>query len=346
MKIKLLTAVVGATLVTGSLATQPAFAAAEVYGLVDVAVQSVNPGAGYDGSKLFEHDAGGSGGSLLGFRGSDDLGGGMKGLAVAELGMNPDTGALDNALNKVFQRQIYAGVSGGFGTITGGRQYTEEFLTQNLGAYISTAGNIGVYFLSPAVAGVRADNTVKYVSPNLAGVNVALNYGLGEGTTAATKDNKLTELSAKYIAGPVKAGVSYSKTTVGTLDSKELAVAGQFAFGPATIYAQYRPQKDNAALAKDVKVYTVGGKFTVGAGDIVVELGQVKKGADATAANKSTLAAVGYFHNLSKTTTAYVSYGMLSNDANASRSLARQAVATTAADQDPKALIVGVKVAF
>jgi len=93
MKKKLMTAAVAAALAVPTLA----FAAVDVYGLLDIGIQNVKPGSGYAGAKTFINDAQGSGGTRLGFRGTDDIGGGLKGVFVYELGARPDTGALDNA---------------------------------------------------------------------------------------------------------------------------------------------------------------------------------------------------------------------------------------------------------
>ena len=345
MNKKLLVAAVMSTLA----ASPAAFAAATVYGHLDVGIQSMdNDNPAYAGSELFMGTNYGSGGSLLGFKATEDLGGGLKANAVAELGMSTDDGTLDNfnssAANKLFQRQIYAGLAGGFGSINAGRQYTEGFLLQSSGSYNSTAGAIGTYFLNTSIP-VRADNFLKYSSPSLGGATIVVGYGLGEGTTAATEDNKFTEIGVKYAGGPVRAGVVAEKTTSGTTDLDTIVAGGQWSFGPATVYLTYsQSENDSSPVTVDLTALALGGKYTIGNGDIVVEVGQRQN--DATAADDdSTLMAVAYYHRLSKTTILYTAYGTVDNDTAATFGVPRQQVATVGGGS-PSALFAGLRVIF
>jgi predicted porin len=337
-----------------TLAASPAaFAAATVYGHLDVGIQSFdNDSPTYNGSELLMGTNYGSGGSLLGFKASEDLGGGLKANAVAELGMSTDDGTLDNTANKLFQRQIYAGLEGGFGVINAGRQYTEGFLLQGVGTYNSTAGAIGTYFLNTNNP-VRADNFIKYKSPSLGGVNIVAGYALGENTAATGPDdiNNFLELGATYAGGPVRAGVVAQSTTQSgggtvTSDLDTLVAAGQWSFGPATVYLTYTQTERDAAgtLTKiDLQTIAVGGKYTVGNGDIVLEVGQRK---DDVATNAdSTLAAIAYYHRLSKTTILYTAYGSVDNDPGASFNVPRQGAATVAGGS-PSALFAGLRIIF
>ena len=375
MKIKLLTAVVGAALVTGSLATQPAFAAAEAYGHLDIGVQRVDPGGGYEGAKIFVNDQQGSSGGILGFRATEDIGGGLKGLAVIELGMSTDTGELDNAAVgtgtcptglptdpisacasttvttsstfKLFQRQIFVGLTGDFGTLTGGRQYREAFLVGNAAAYNYTAAAIGVFFLN-TYTGIRQDNFIKYASPSFGGVSVLAGYAPGEGTTAdgTNKDNgKYMEAGVKWSAGPLQFAAVKGKSTADAaatspVDTDVLTAGGQYSFGPATVYAIYATG-ENDPKTLDESTVSLGGKYTIGNGDVVLQVGTRKN--DAASSADSTLMGVAYYHRLSKTTIVYAAYGNLSNDSGATLNAPRQAVNTTATGEDPSTFSFGIR---
>jgi predicted porin len=354
-----------AAVVSALTASPAAFSAVTVYGHLDVGIQSMdNDDPAYAGSELFMGSNYGSGGSFIGFRASEDLGGGLKANAVAELGMNADDGTLDNAgavsytptltttgtaaatasASKLFQRQIYAGLAGGFGSINAGRQYSEGFLLQGTGSYNSTAGAIGTYFLNTSIP-VRVDNFLKYSSPSFGGVTIVAGYGLGEGTTGATEDNKFTELGVKYAAGPIRAGVVLETTTSGVTDLDTVVAAGQWSFGPATVYLTYsQTENDATPVTVDHSAIALGGKYTIGNGDIVLQVGQRKN--DATAADDdATLMAIAYYHRLSKTTLLYTAYGTVDNDTAGAFGVPRQQVATVAGGS-PSALFAGLRITF
>lgn len=345
MNKKLITAVAVAT-----LGASPAvFAAADLYGMLDIGVQIVDPGSSYVGSKTFVNDTQGSGGSLLGWRTSEDLGGGLKALATLELGMFTDTGNLDNqttalpTATQLFQRQIFAGLTGGFGTITAGRHYTEIFLVGATSAYNYTAAQIGTFFLDAGI-GVRQSNSIKYVSPSLGGgLNIAALYAPGEGTTATTKDNGYTEFSVRWAAGPLKVGLaSATSTATGNVDTDITALGGQYTFGPSTVYALLTTRETGTTV--DVTATSLGYKHNLGSGDIIVQVGTRKD--KVTSSADSTLTSLAYYHQLSKTTTAYAAYGSMDNDTGAALSLARQAAATGVAGDDPTAWSFGIRKTF
>ena len=90
-----------------------------IYGLFDVGVQLEDASNG----KTVKVVSGGRSGSRLGFRGSEDLGGGLSAIWVGESGLNLDTGGLGQG-GRFFGRQVYVGLKGGWGTLVGGRVAT------------------------------------------------------------------------------------------------------------------------------------------------------------------------------------------------------------------------------
>lgn len=342
--------------VAGVLAAPGAFAAATVYGHMDIGLQRVDPGGGYSGADWHLADQQGSGGSLLGFRANDDIGGGLKGLAVIEVGFFTDTGIFDNTVSsadtiKLAQRQVFAGLQGGFGTLTAGRQYREIFLVGNGGAYNYTAAGIGVFFLNSNTS-VRQDNLIKYVSPNLGGANIVVSYAPGEGTDAdgSTQDNdKYTEFGLRWAAGPLRLGVAVATSTADAaatpaVDTDHTVVGGQYAFGPTTVYALYSSsENDSAAAPSNRTAISFGVKQTIGMGDVVVQVGQSEDDRTGASDADSMLIGVAYYHRLSKQTTVYTAYGTVDNDSNARLNAPRQIVGTTAAGEDPNTLSFGIR---
>jgi len=106
------------------VAATPLFAFAQtnvtMYGIVDVAVESAKDG-GPNGRQTMVA-SGDQSTSRIGFRGTEDLGGGLKAIFNLEAGVAADTGAQDAA--GLFQRRAVVGLEGDFGTVTLGREYS------------------------------------------------------------------------------------------------------------------------------------------------------------------------------------------------------------------------------
>ena len=124
-------------------------------------------------------DSGISKNNRLGFRGSEDLGNGLKAVFVLETGLQGD-GQHDHGLFNGVTRQAYAGLAGGFGTVAFGRQYTPQHLftaavdpfgKQGLG----NAGNI-------MMQDTRLSNLVAYISPNWGGFSFVAGWTWNGGT--------------------------------------------------------------------------------------------------------------------------------------------------------------------
>ena len=153
--------------------------------------------------------AGGADGSdsRLIFAGTEDLGGGLKARFHLEHGFKPDTGELDNATNKMFQRQAYMAVGGGFGEVRLGRQYTLGFF--------GSIGNMPSTYTDPMLGaglgfngmGSRNDDQIQYWSPRMGGVQARVSTQLTGDVANAT-----TEMAVNYAAGPLAANLTTGKT--------------------------------------------------------------------------------------------------------------------------------------
>ena len=157
-----------------------------LYGLLDIGY--VRESGGVAGS-LNKIATGMGNGSRFGFKGTEDLGGGLNAIFLMEAGVQLDTGASGQG-GALFGRQIYAGLSSKtYGSVLLGRQYTPQYGTLLLADPFSTgpAGDAANLLPNTGNAFSRMDNTVKYVSPNISGFNGELAYGAGEvaGTSKA-----------------------------------------------------------------------------------------------------------------------------------------------------------------
>ena len=208
-----------------------------LYGIADVWVgrTSVTNAAGVktNTSKL---DSGGLGSSRLGFKGTEDLGGGLKAVFALEQAVGLDTGA-----GGTFNRQSYVGLAGGFGQVTFGNTWTamDDILGASNSGFdsgLSASNNV------LAVQALYADNpgnTIKYVSPSFGGFSGGLSHSLDE-TAGGSAD--ITDFSLSYGAGPVAANFAYQLKN-GATDVKLTALNGSYDLGMAKLLASYGQSK-------------------------------------------------------------------------------------------------------
>ena len=95
----------------------------QVYGLIDAGVEHVNHANAAQGGAT-RVISGGKNTSRWGFKGTEDLGGGLKAVWGLEGGILMDTGAADGAM---FKRQAFVGLEGGYGRLVIGRSFTTTY---------------------------------------------------------------------------------------------------------------------------------------------------------------------------------------------------------------------------
>jgi predicted porin len=296
-----------------------------VYGLVDMGIQRQDIG----GTTTTGLDSGNQSGSRLGFKGTEDLGGGLKANFKLEMGVNADTGSSAQG-GRTFGRQAYVGLSGDFGAVNFGRQYTPVFVAIDsfdpfsTGMSSGTAGSgtstlgAGAYFDH---GGVRMNNSVTYATNNLGGFAVSAAYGLGNETAGNNTSGRYMGLGATYTAGPLFAELVYSNAqdTAGTNPTASTLIAGTYDFSVVKLHGAYQSIKDDgvAAVALKRNVWSIGLTVPVSAaGNIVASYIDSKNKNNLLTAMDAKQYAIGYTHSLSKRTNLYTSYSQAKNDAN------------------------------
>jgi len=226
---KLLIATAALAVVAGSAQAQ---SSVTVYGLIDAgyASSAAKYGAGLEVNQKAVgglHSANGTGslsGSRLGFRGTEDLGGGLKANFVFESAIIYSQGAsatsdvpaatdatASNAVGFTGAnlRQGWAGLSGEFGEVRIG---THNSLVKDATESIDPLAGITVvgYFHQLGLPTTRPTNSVTYLSPRMSGFQVQAQYDEGESNTSTTvgKDNYAASLAINYVAGPLTAMVN------------------------------------------------------------------------------------------------------------------------------------------
>lgn len=255
-----LLAVAAATVALPVMAQQaPATSSLTLYGIADAGLVRISNVAGSGRTAM---DSGYLQSSRFGFRGTEDLGGGLRALFTLESGYNLDTGA--NTSTTFFNRQSFMGLSSSsLGTLTLGRQYTPIYdnliMLSGAPAFgvsggavdgIPSAGSSAARF-DNTLGGTRIDNSMKYTSPTMAGFKINAMAGLGE-VAGSNSAGQMLSIGAAYNRGPIQSGLGYQvrkctaaagcNATQG--DDKLFAIGGGYDFGPAKLAAVYTTEKN------------------------------------------------------------------------------------------------------
>jgi len=357
-------------LAVAGLASTAAFAQSnvQIYGVVDVGYTRA---ASSDTSTFKTRNALASGiqnGSRIGFRGTEDLGNGLKASFVLEYGITADTGAgLAGPA-----RQSFLALSNAYGTVAAGRQYTPQYgLVSKVDPFgTGTAGDVtygrGVYGMGAAAAPttIRLNNLVAYVSPSFSGFNVIAGYtadGLGDEDNtlkgAKSTDAEIWAINPNYSNGPLFVGLNYHRVKIDALNYTDRVwdLGASYDFGVvklAGVYGQINNEGlGGATVDSKAKQWMVGATVPVGAaGNVLVSYSRNKIDSDIAAADgaKASKWALGYTHALSKRTNLYAVYAKIStnNEAEGSFSVKGGAAIGGGADDYTSGLNLGVRHQF
>jgi predicted porin len=287
-------------------ATGAAFAQSTVTlsGKLNVGIQSTN------GSKAAMTGGADGSDSRLIFRGTEDLGGGLKANFHLENGFKPDTGNFDSA-TQLFQRQAWGGLSGGFGEVRAGRQYTLGFF--------GSIGSMPSTYTDPALAvglgfsgmGSRNSDQIQYWSPTMNGAQLRVSTQLaGDTSGAATAATKTNEFGLSYTAGNLSANLTTANvTTAAGVKSSPMGIYGAYNFGSFAAHLGYVDKDDAANKGVVAKVTMPMGANTLFAGY------------SENSTSKADAYEVGNFYALSKRTRVYALYanGSVKTAANGKR---------------------------
>lgn len=367
------------TIITLSILTPFALAQAQssvtVYGVLDAAV-SVGRG-GAPGTSSQRLDSGVGPGSRLGFRGTEDLGDGLRALFVLEAGLDSGTGVSQQG-GVFFGRQAYVGIgSGQSWSLTMGRQYspTELALTavDALGQnYWGSSAGYGIGTLqSPgagAVMGAGCQGATVRINNSIQGAvtagKVSGKLMLGAGDESPTGSGRVINPSLTYSDGPLLLAAAYTRIRQCAQDipaaahpgwQSETLIGGSYNFGPAALYSGYynfNPSEANKVVGPTTftnhTVMWLGTRIPVGkTGTILAQVAHLKQERSAGDAT-GTLIGLSYLHDLSKRTRLYVSTARLKNNAQAKFSLAGATASQAAGGfgASPKVISVGMTHVF
>jgi len=246
--------------------------------------------------------------SRFGFRGSEDLGGGLKAGFVLESGFNSDDGG--NTQPSFFKRQSEVNLSGSFGMIRLGNFNAESELA--VADYVSmhnhdtgtSSDALYDFQRSPFVG-----NKIAYRTPDLGGLTVEGAVDFHENSAAQKKNGY--DLAANYNNGPLALGAGFSKFE----ESKQFGLRALYSFGQFTVGGYYQRSTDVPVLGSR-NAYRLAAMYALGASEFHVNVGRAAAWSQLSdsAATQWTLA---YNYNLSKRTKVYAFYTKVDDNANA-----------------------------
>ena len=286
--------------------------------------------------------------SMIGIKGSEDLGDGLKAVFKYELGYDmADTdkdgalGALAGGKSPLSGRDAYVGLSGGFGTVIAGRSSTPAKIAwyaagnDHMGDTIADFNKVGF-------TEFRVDNAIAYISPSFSGFTVAGAIVPGEqkGTAAAETSLKIGEnqlypgwgattttgaanndgiadhysIGLMYAGGGLKASLGYEKVAdvadiAGTTDVKMVQASASYTFGDFTIGGSYEQSSDFLTVkGLDKKVWGISGKANFGNNYVAANYGTADFDGGVHGSDDYTTFAIGVGHKFSKRTQVYAAY--------------------------------------
>lgn len=299
MKKSVLSAAVLALACGGAMAQSSVTA----FGIIDLAARNMK---GADSVKYLSNE--GRSTSRLGFRGVEDMGGGLKAGFHIETQVNPDDGTVGG---NFWQRRATVSLMGDFGELRLGRDKSQTRTLQDQFDPFGTSGMPGLNRLM-ALDRNRMDNTVIYFLPSMGGVYGSVAVSAGENSNTATTQRS-TAGRLGYKTKELDISGAYGQFG----DSNKLkitALGASYVMGDVTLQGQYSQYKQGATT---LKVSNLGGSLKMGAGRLIASFGN----ASGAANRDASLMAFGYDHGLSKRTTLYGTYARISNDGTSTFSL-------------------------
>lgn len=330
-----------AAVATMAASTAMAQSSVTLYGRINPTVEQVKIG-GEEVTELRDN------GSFIGFKGVEDLGGGLRATFLLEAQFNPDDGRAGTASNQggsFFGRESWVAIGSEslgrirFGNVQFSGLYyaTAHYVSQHNGDFGTSADAFFLYVGNPK-------NTIAYTSPSLYGVTMEAQFGLGEkaGNGDSATTNNTRTIAFSYDNGGLHAGLGYTQgpltgfgrlvTSTGLFSGFVDSSTGEpnplnksETYGARVLY-EFTPTFNVGAYVNRDKLadnsfstkrtsFRISSKYSFGASDVHLNVGKANRfsGISETGAEQYTVA---YNYNLSKRTSLYTYYTRVENDDN------------------------------
>lgn len=315
-----------------------------IYGVMDASI--ANDSGRFAAGPVNTLVSGGQAGTRIGFRGMEDLGGGVAAIFNLESGVNIDDGALSQGAGILFGRKAFIGLQGRFGSIKMGRQDSAVYAsTVNFDPFME--GITGAYtrIMSNISALRRNDNTIDYTSQIVNGFKGEAAYSFGE-IAGNSRAGRGLSGSVTYAKGPFSVGLSHQQANSKPTAPAPILITRMSALGASydlkmvklfTLFASNRIDGPTQVDARDMLV-GVSMPFGVSA----VQASYIRHEDKAVKDGGARQIAVGYTHALSKRTNLYGRYAHISNEHNARFGLAAPVAGGSISGTSNKLVSVGI----
>ena len=300
-----------------------------VFGVADAAVRRVN-NEGKGG--LTSLVSGSNATSRFGFRGVEDLGGGLWAGFHLESGELLDTG-MPASSQLFFDRRSTVSIGNkAWGELRIGRDFVPSYNNWSRFdpfAYVGVAGSNNLVSATPAGpiksafgsalnTTVRSSNSVQWLLPaSWGGLDGELMWAAREGGLAANGQHGVKGLRIGYRNKDLAVALATTRTENDLTSSgtfKDSGVGAQYNFGPVRTSVAWRRFSQNAARQTNL---LLGAWVPLGAGELKLSMQRVdlsgKVGTAAIDANDARQLGLGYVHNLSKRSALYGTVSRISN---------------------------------
>ena len=363
----------GALLVLGTCGVAMAQSSVTMFGVIDA---GFTYGKTSGGESNYGMSNSGNSTSRLGFRGVEDLGGGLKAGFWLEGGMQNDEGSGKGGGAEgpgfEFKRRSSISLMGNFGEMRLGRGLTRAYddlsrydvfgqvgIGQNVswdGAQfetdkesdktVKTSGNVGGAF-------VRVSNMVTYISPTISGFKGSFDYGFGEKIGEASA-NRYFGGSLTYDNGPLSLALVAEQLNADRpvvakqiKNTRSYGLGGSYDFNSFKLGGLFREHRIKAQGGGSYKVDTfhLGGTVPVGGGEARLGYNYYNT---KQVEGKAHQLSLGYVHNLSKRTAVYGTYSYMTNkkDENFQLSSSGLSLEMPAVGKSQNAISVGLRHRF
>ena len=338
-----------------------------LYGILDAALTSAKVGQGVTlpggttatpSTSVTQLASGVGPASRLGFRGVEDMGGGLKANFALEMGFGTDTGDLQQG-GSAFGRQSFVGLTKDSISLTLGRQYGPlfwAFVTADPlgGAYWGNVTNQAGHGTNASVGSAPGSGTYQDTARVDNSAMVTWSAGpftarviAAAGNENATRDSgRQVGASLTYNQGPLmlNAGYTHMRTPDSMLPASakspdwmdEAVLSGGYDFGFARVFAgvyQFKGPRDHSVMVPQLaanpfaydwdksRTYWLGVTAPIGSGKLLLNVARHEYDYSTRADGRSTTYAATYEYFLSKRTAVYASYGNVHNNSTARASL-------------------------
>lgn len=235
----------GAVLSCASSSVVLAQSSVTLYGVLDNGLVYQDAGSNKSAIKAVP---GGLFATRYGFKGSEDIGGGLHVNFQLEQAFSGQTGAATDS-TKAFNRLAYVGMSGGFGEVRFGLQNTPQYDVLQAAMDPSWVKSIASPMNNFNALIIRANNGISYYTPTFGGLNAKFMVALRDRTTSTGNGISMYNAIVQYINGPLNVAAGYERG-----DEPSVGAGGSYSLAGGAL----------AGAGAVLSVFNAGASYAIG----------------------------------------------------------------------------------